>query len=66
MEQELKELCKDAYEISDRIRDLLKPHEKLISQVCHKPLAEMGIGERIKLAQFILELRRDNHNKATR
>ena len=41
---------------SDKLGELLAPFGKRIDKLSRKPLAEMGISERVQLAQLILEV----------
>ena len=54
IEKVLKELVAKATELSN----LLEPFEKEVSDCCSKPLKEMGVSDKIKLAKLLIAANR--------
>ena len=50
IEQALDEL----FEKASKLEKLLEPFEEEISDCCHKPLKEMGVSDKIKLAKLLI------------
>lgn len=42
-----------------KLEALLQKYEKLVDRTCKRPLLEMSISEKIKVAQFIIEIGED-------
>ena len=52
------EVLSELFIQTGKLQQLLEPYEDDILDCCKKPLREMSISEKVKLAKFILKIRR--------
>lgn len=52
--KEIKKVLNELVEKATELSALLETFEKEIGDICAKPLKEMGVSEKIKLAKFII------------
>lgn len=48
---------RDLFNAVDKLEKLLEPYQNEIAGICSKPLKEMGISEKVKLAKLVLAIR---------